>query len=594
MKDIRPIVKLHVDLTRSLFKVPRRSFVDADVFEAERQAIFNRCWLYLAHVSEVAKPGQFVTRTVAGRNLIFNRDTSGRVNALMNTCPHRGATVCRERGGTAKSFQCFYHGWVFGSDGALKSQPGQESYCEGFNRSGDANLVPAPCLAEYRGFYFIAFDKDIVDLPTYLGNAREYLDIVADHAAGGMAILGGTQEYSIRANWKLLVENSIDGYHAATTHASYLDYLKGTAGALAAVPLSGIGRDLGNGHAVVEYAAPWGRPIGQWIPAWGEEGKADVAQRVANLTERFGAERAQRIALKNRNLLIFPNLIVNDIMAITVRTFYPLGTDSVNINAWTLAPVDEGPGRARCVWRTFSNSSAPEALPRRTTSRPFSSASAATRTRARPPGTTSPRGWPRSSRPMTMKRRSAPSGPNGRRALSAPMSLAEGAGAMQSPQASFTRSEIEDFLFEEAALLDDWRLDEWLALYTADAHYQVPATDLPRDAQPESSLFYIADDAFRLSERVKRLMKKTAFSEQPRSKTRHLVSNVRILENGAAQCRVGSAFVTYRTKGGVTDTYIGSTEHTLLRSPTGLRIAYKRCTLDLETLRPQGRISILL
>ncbi len=165
---------------------------------------------------------------------------------------------------------------------------------------------------------------------------------------------------------------------------------------------------------------------------------------------------------------------------------------------------------------------------------------------------------------------------------------------MQPAPSAFTRSEIEDFLFEEAALLDDWQLDAWLALYTADAHYQVPATDLAKDAQPESSLFYIADDGFRLNERVKRLMKKTAFSEQPRSKTRHLVSNVRILENGSAKCRVGSAFVTYRTKGGVTDTYIGSTEHHLVRSPAGLRIAFKRCTLDLDALRPQGRISILL
>ncbi|HEY8708784.1 MAG TPA: RHO alpha subunit C-terminal catalytic domain-containing protein, partial [Burkholderiaceae bacterium] len=155
------------------------------------------------------------------------------------------------------------------------------------------------------------------------------------------AILGGTQEYSIRANWKLLVENSIDGYHASTTHASYLDYLKGTVGSLAPVPLVGDGRDLGNGHAVIEYAAPWGRPIGQWIPAWGEQGKADIEKIVAGLTQRFGAERAQRIALKNRNLLIFPNLIINDIMAITVRTFYPLAPNFLHVNAWALAPTEE-------------------------------------------------------------------------------------------------------------------------------------------------------------------------------------------------------------------------------------------------------------
>jgi p-cumate 2,3-dioxygenase subunit alpha len=341
MKDFPRQIKLHVDPARKLFKVPRSAFTSQAVFEAERDAIFSRCWLYLGHASEVTKPGQFVTRSVGGRNLIFNRDADGRVNALVNTCPHRGATVCRDRSGNAKSFQCFYHGWVFGSDGKLKSQPGQDSYCEGFNHEGDADLVHAPRLQEYRGFFFVCFDAGAVDLASYLGNAREYLDLVADHSAAGMEIVGGTQEYSIRANWKLLVENSIDGYHASTTHASYLDYLKGSAGALGAMPLKGLGRDLGNGHAVIEYSAPWGRPIAQWIPAWGEQGKHDLERIMVGLTERFGAERAQRIGLKNRNLLIFPNLIINDIMAITIRTFYPQAPNYQHINAWALAPSDE-------------------------------------------------------------------------------------------------------------------------------------------------------------------------------------------------------------------------------------------------------------
>jgi p-cumate 2,3-dioxygenase alpha subunit len=164
---------------------------------------------------------------------------------------------------------------------------------------------------------------------------------VVDHSQAGMEIVGGTQEYSIRANWKLLVENSIDGYHASTTHASYLDYLKGTAGSLAAVGLNGVGRDLGNGHGVIEYTGPWGRPIAQWIPAWGDAAKLELEQLMNGLVERYGAERARRIAINNRNLLIFPNLIVNDIMAVTVRTFYPQAPGFQHVNAWTLAPADE-------------------------------------------------------------------------------------------------------------------------------------------------------------------------------------------------------------------------------------------------------------
>lgn len=353
MSQIEQQIKLHVDPARKMFKAPRSAFTSQAVFEAERDAIFSRCWLYLGHASEITKPGQFVTRSVGGRNIIFNRDADNRVNAFLNTCPHRGATVCRDRGGNAKSFQCFYHGWVFGSDGALKSQPGKESYCEDFAADGNADLMRVPRLEEYRGFWFVCFDKAVVPLVDYLGNAREYIDLVADQSDAGMEVVGGTQEYSIRANWKLLVENSIDGYHASTTHATYLDYLKGTAGALAAVPLSGVGRDLGNGHAVIEYAAPWGRPIAQWIPAWGDEGKKDLERIMEGLTERFGAERAQRIGTKNRNLLIFPNLVINDIMAVTIRTFYPLAPNYQHINAWALAPTDENAWARKCRLENF-------------------------------------------------------------------------------------------------------------------------------------------------------------------------------------------------------------------------------------------------
>lgn len=159
---------------------------------------------------------------------------------------------------------------------------------------------------------------------------------------------------------------------------------------------------------------------------------------------------------------------------------------------------------------------------------------------------------------------------------------------------TFNRSEIEDLLFEEAALLDDWQLDEWLALFTNDARYLVPSTDLPKNAPPEGNLFYIADDRFRMGERVKRLQKKAAFSEYPRSKTRHLVSNVRILSQSDGECIVSAAFITNRSKSGVTDTYVGSSEYIVVRRENGLRIRSKRCTLDHEALRPQGRISIIL
>jgi len=159
-----------------------------------------------------------------------------------------------------------------------------------------------------------------------------------------MEIVGGTQAYSMRANWKLLVENSIDGYHGIPTHQRFFTFLVDSGIDLREGPrIPGVAKALGNGHAVMEYDAPWGRPLARWVPAFGEAKKAEFAVLQKALEERFGLERAHRMTQYNRNLLIFPNLIINDITAITVRTFFPVAADYMEINAWALAPKDETP-----------------------------------------------------------------------------------------------------------------------------------------------------------------------------------------------------------------------------------------------------------
>jgi p-cumate 2,3-dioxygenase beta subunit len=168
--------------------------------------------------------------------------------------------------------------------------------------------------------------------------------------------------------------------------------------------------------------------------------------------------------------------------------------------------------------------------------------------------------------------------------------MSDGVATME----TVSRADVEDFLFAEAELLDEWRLPEWLELFTDDAIYYVPATDLAMDASPDNNLFYVADDRFRLSERVKRLMKRTAHAEFPHSRTRHLVSNVRIKRMVGNEIEVGAAFITYRTKDGVTDTYFGSHRYRLIRHDATFRIKEKRCLLDSEGLRAQGRVSIIL
>jgi p-cumate 2,3-dioxygenase beta subunit len=156
------------------------------------------------------------------------------------------------------------------------------------------------------------------------------------------------------------------------------------------------------------------------------------------------------------------------------------------------------------------------------------------------------------------------------------------------------RARVEDFLYAEAELLDDWKLGEWLALFSEDAAYQVPATDLDDNATPDDNLFYIADDHTRLKERVLRLEKRGAHAEQPRSKTRHLVTNIRVQPLADGEVSVRAAFVVYRAKGGLLDAFVGHSRYTLRPDGEGFRIREKRCALDMDGLRPQGRISILL
>lgn len=156
-----------------------------------------------------------------------------------------------------------------------------------------------------------------------------------------------------------------------------------------------------------------------------------------------------------------------------------------------------------------------------------------------------------------------------------------------------TRDEVEDFLFHEADLLDNWKLDDWVALFTDDGEYLIPPTDVP-DGDPARDLFLVYDDRHRLGERAKRLGKKSAHAEFPHSRTRHMISNVRVRqENGAVHASCN--FVVYRSKQGVNDIYPGHSDYVLV--PAGeraFRIRRKRATLDVDTLRPQGKVSIIL
>jgi p-cumate 2,3-dioxygenase alpha subunit len=343
---------LQEDEQRHIFRVNRATMTSDAIFAAERDRVFARCWLYLGHESEVREPGDFVRRPIAGQPLFFVRGKDRRVRAFFNTCPHRGATICRQDAGNTKVFQCFYHAWSFGIDGALAGLPDEAGYGDGFDRAQMGLREVARC-ERYRGFIFVCFDRDAPALTEYLAGAKDVLDLIVDAADGAMEIIAGGHDYGIEANWKLLVENSIDGYHGLPVHETYFKYLSrieqraaAETGIDTASVKAVIGKavDLGNGHAMVEYEAPWGRPVAKWSPLFGVVARGEIDAIRARLVERHGAERARRMVDLNRNMLIFPNLVINDIMAIVVRSIWPVSATRMQVRAWQIAPVTETAG----------------------------------------------------------------------------------------------------------------------------------------------------------------------------------------------------------------------------------------------------------
>src|SRR3954454_24139456 len=237
------------------FRVRRSTMGDPEILEQERRLIFDRSWLFVGHESEIAEPHEFRTRRVGGRPIIFTRDSQRAVRVFVNSCPHRGMQIESRPAGAGRFLKCFYHGWSFNTEGDLVAMPDEASYGETFDRH-NLCLARPPKVESYRGFVFLSWSDEVADLDEYLGGATDMLDLLADQSETGMRVIGGTHLYAARANWKLLSENSYDGYHALTTHHRYLQMLKDSGKDLSMTFSSNGGGpalawNLGNGPAVI-------------------------------------------------------------------------------------------------------------------------------------------------------------------------------------------------------------------------------------------------------------------------------------------------------------------------------------------------------
>ena len=315
-------------------RVHRDIYRDPEAFVAEMDLIFSRTWVYVAHESEIAEVGDYKSTRIGTQPVIVNRDRQGRIRVMLNRCRHRAATVCQLRSGNATSFRCQYHGWTYDASGDLVGVPFPEGY-EHRDRD-ELGLMQAPRVESYRGLVFASLAADVPPLVDHLGGARPYIDRFLDHLPGHQLVVADQAHRMVfDGNWKLQMENGVDGYHANFTHQSFFALMQQATGeqsryisskdeAQSAGPISA---SLGNGHGLLDQSQAASGVLRQRLRTL-----QGAPPDEADLTAYFGVPDAE--ALFNAtpgpgfNVAVFPNL---QLIGIQIREILPVAVDRTEV-----------------------------------------------------------------------------------------------------------------------------------------------------------------------------------------------------------------------------------------------------------------------
>ena len=199
-------------------RLDRRVLSDEGLYQLELERIFARGWNFMCHESQLKEPGDYLVSYIGEDQVIVVRGEDGQINAMLNTCRHRGNALCRAEQGRAKSFVCSYHGWNYALDGRLIGVPGQSTFYHNDLDRSRLGLAKAR-VESYLGFYFATLAPDAPSLHDFLGKTgRTGLGMVCAH--GEVEFVEGVQKNIIDCNWKIAVDNLFDWYHVPYSHAS--------------------------------------------------------------------------------------------------------------------------------------------------------------------------------------------------------------------------------------------------------------------------------------------------------------------------------------------------------------------------------------
>lgn len=320
--------------------VGRKVFSSEAVFAAEKRQIFANNWLYLAHESQLRKPGDFVQAYMCETPVVVTRTEDNTVAAFVNSCVHRGLPVCRHDHGNSKRFLCPYHHWSYHLDGRLAAIPQERQLANKPDKSALA-MKAIPRLESYHGLIFGCMNPEVQSLDQALGDMRFYLDAYFLRFPEGLEVMGPPHKWLLNANWKLPMENQLGDVN----HGPYLHHaVLGDSAAVDEIVDHGYSAVPMPGHGATFRLMPDTADV--MDVAWGMEGVGglmggplvqeylrEIQQRAE---ERVGALRAR---MKGLTYGVYPNL--SFLWSNTaLKVSHPRGPSQVEYWSWCLVPVD--------------------------------------------------------------------------------------------------------------------------------------------------------------------------------------------------------------------------------------------------------------
>jgi choline monooxygenase len=195
-------------------------YSDPSVPEMERHQVFARSWQLAAHAGELAQPGDHVACTLAGTPIVIVRGPDGVLRAFHNVCRHRAGPLVTSSGRAATTLRCRYHGWTYTLEGRLRAAPEMDG-ARGFDPANVA--LPSAGVREWQGLVFVAVADDAPAFEEVLGGIAERIAPVELTAMS----FHRRVEYEVGCNWKVYVDNYLEGYHLPHLHpglSKVLDY----------------------------------------------------------------------------------------------------------------------------------------------------------------------------------------------------------------------------------------------------------------------------------------------------------------------------------------------------------------------------------